>query len=165
MLVYQHAGTELRLVMFREGPADGIPQKSGENTEAVSVIPPGPHPRTGGCQPALRGNLYNCGLAVGRKHITRNCLRRLQNRGGVLPELDGGIFGRPDGIQKKLLSIGIRILHRLSSFQVSDGLTGLSRISLHNKWRKSGGAYTRLRQNIFFFVRFAEIFLLLRWSA
>ena len=120
VLIHQHAGTELRLVMFQEGSVDGIPQQSGKKAGAVSVIPPGHYSREGDYQPALRGNLYNCGLAVVRKRISRNGLHRLQNSGGILPELDGSIFCRPNSVQKKLLSIGIRILHRLSSFRVSD---------------------------------------------
>ena len=59
VLVYQHAGMELRLVMFRKCPMDGSPQQSGKKPGAVSVIPPGHHPRKGGYQPALQGNLYN----------------------------------------------------------------------------------------------------------
>ena len=99
VLIHQHAGTELRMVMLREGPADGIPQQSGKKPGAVSIIPPGHHSRKGGCQPALRGNLYNCGLAVVRKRISRNGLHSLQNSGSILPELDGCIFCRPDSIQ------------------------------------------------------------------
>ena len=59
VLIHQPAGMELRLIMFREGPANGIPQQSGKKPGAVSVIPPGHHPRKGGYQPALQGNLYN----------------------------------------------------------------------------------------------------------
>lgn len=99
VLIHQHAGTELRLVMFRKCPIDGSPQQSGKKPGAVSIIPPGHHSRKGGCQSALRGNLYNCGLAVVRKRISRNGLHSLQNSGSILSELDGCIFCRPDSIQ------------------------------------------------------------------
>ena len=41
VLIDQHAGMELRLIMFREGPANGIPQQSGKKPGAVSVSPAG----------------------------------------------------------------------------------------------------------------------------
>ena len=53
VLIHQHAGTELRMVMLWKGPTNGIPQQSGKKPGAVSVIPPWHHPRKGGCQPAL----------------------------------------------------------------------------------------------------------------
>ena len=84
--------------MFREGPANGIPQQTGKKTGAVSVIPPGHHPREGGYQPALWSNLYDCGLTVARKCVSRNGLRRLQNRGGVLSELDGCVLRGVDSL-------------------------------------------------------------------
>ena len=40
VLIHQHAGTELRLIMLWKGPTNGIPQQSGKKPGAVSIIPP-----------------------------------------------------------------------------------------------------------------------------